>query len=146
MHPVIHINYLAVLASVAASMALGFLWYGPLFGNVWKKEMNIPADFKPAPGAMNKPLLLMAIGSFLTAYVLAHSTEIWRASVWGVGEDSHSATYGFFAGFFTWLGFYVPLLLNKIGWEGKSWKLFFIDASFNFVALQAAGMILAFWR
>ena len=29
------INYLAVLAAVVLQFALGFLWYGPLFGESW---------------------------------------------------------------------------------------------------------------
>lgn len=31
----VHINYLAVLGAAMASMALGALWYGLLFGNTW---------------------------------------------------------------------------------------------------------------
>jgi len=40
MAPPVEINYLAVLVAAIASMALGFLWYGPLFGNQWKKLMG----------------------------------------------------------------------------------------------------------
>ena len=34
------INYLAVLGAAAASIVLGFLWYGPLFGNQWAALMK----------------------------------------------------------------------------------------------------------
>ena len=40
MAPPVDISYLAVLVAAAAAMAIGFLWYGPLFGNQWKKLMN----------------------------------------------------------------------------------------------------------
>jgi hypothetical protein len=53
---------------------------------------------------------------------------------------------GFYSAFFTWIGFYVPLLLSGVAWENKSWKLFGINAGYYFTALLAAGMILAFWR
>jgi len=146
MHPDIHVNYLAVGAAMVASMVIGFLWYGPIFGKAWMKEMNWPPDHKPGPGVMRRAMILMVISTFLTAYVLAHEVLIWRPSVWNVGADSPDYIYGFFAAFFVWLGFFVPGLLNQVGWEGKSWKLFGINAAHHFVNLQVVGMILAYCR
>jgi hypothetical protein len=40
----------------------------------------------------------------------------------------------------------VPLLLGGVAWEKKSWKLFWINASYYFVMLQVVAMILAYWR
>lgn len=34
------INYLAVLIAAVASMIIGFLGYGPLFGKAWMRLMN----------------------------------------------------------------------------------------------------------
>lgn len=146
MQPDIHLNYWAILVAMIASVALGFLWYGPIFGKAWMKEMGISPDRKPDPKLMRRGLILMVIGSFLTAYVLAHGVEVWRPSVWKAGADAPAAVYGFFGGFFTWIGFYVPLLLSGVAWENKSWKLYSINAAYYFVMLQAVGMILAFWR
>ncbi len=146
MHPEIHINYLAVAAAVAANFGLGFLWYGPLFGKAWAKQMNFPPDFKPTPAQMMKSMGLMILGSFLTAFVLAHSVEVWRPSTWKAGPDEAAWTYGFFSAFFTWIGFFVPLLLSGVAWESKSWKLFGINAAYHFVGLQVAGAILTYWR
>lgn len=146
MEPQLQLNYLAMLAGVAVNVAVGFLWYGPLLGKAWAKEVGLPADFKPAPAQMFKSLALMVIGAFLTAYVLNHSTEVWRPSVWKAGEDAPAYIYGFFGGFFTWVGFYVPLMFNSVAYEGKSWKLFAINAGYYFVTLQAMAMILAYWR
>src|SRR6266581_4741888 len=112
MQPDIHLNYWAILVAVAATMVLGFLWYG----------------------------------SFLTVFVLAHTGEVWRPSVWKAGADGSAAFYGFTTGFLTWIGFYVPLLLGAVAWESKSWKLFGINAAYYFVMLQMVAMILAFWR
>ncbi len=146
MQPEIHVNYLAILAAIVANMVLSFLWYGPLFGKAWAKQVGLPMDQKPAPSVMVRAMILMVVGSFLTAYVLAHSAEVWRPSTWKAGPDEANWTYGHAAGFFTWVGFYVPQLLNSVAWEMKSWKLFGINAGYHFVALQAMGMILAFWR
>jgi hypothetical protein len=66
--------------------------------------------------------------------------------VWKAGADASAAFYGFSAGFWTWIGFYVPLLLGGVAWENKSWRLFCINAAHAFVMLQVVGMILALWR
>jgi hypothetical protein len=146
MHPAIHLNWLAILVAVIASFLVGGLWYGPLFGNAWKKEMGVPADAKASGAEMVKSLGLNVIGTFLTAFVLAHEVQVWRPSSWNAGADSAPAVYGFFGGFFTWLGFAVPVVLNGVSFERKSWKLFFINAAFLFVSFQIIGMILSFWR
>ncbi|MGQ0645566.1 MAG: DUF1761 domain-containing protein [Elusimicrobiota bacterium] len=146
MPPEINIHYPAVLAAMAANIVIGFVWYGPLFGKVWAREAGLPADFKPDPKLFARAMGLMVVGAFLTSYVLAHEVRVWRPSVWGAGTDSPDAVYGFFAAFFVWLGFYLPVLSGAVAWENKSWKLFLINAAFYFVALQAAGMILSFWR
>ncbi|MBE8432688.1 DUF1761 domain-containing protein, partial [Leptospira interrogans serovar Pomona] len=84
---------------------------------------------------MLKPMGLMVIGSFLTTYVLFYTTNVWRASSWHAGEDSPAYVYGFFSGFYTWLGFYIPVLINTVAFEGRSWKLFFINAGYNLISL-----------
>ena len=146
MHPAIHLNSMAIIAAIVAYMALGSLWYGPLFGGIWRREMKVPPDAKPDAGVMRRALVLMLIATFLTVFVLAHEVQIWRPSVWRLGPDAPSLTYGFYAGFFVWLGFFVPALLSQVAWENKSWKLFAINAGYYFVGLQLVGAILACWR
>lgn len=51
----LRINYLAILVGVIANVILGFLWYGPLFGKAWAKEMKMPPDFRS----------IMAMGLFM---------------------------------------------------------------------------------
>ena len=143
MHPTLHLNYAAIAAAVIVSFALGGLWYGPLFGKKWAELMGMKME-DAKPGKL--PFLLMIFGTLLTAYVLSHSVQIWRPSVWGAGEDQPSYMYGFFAGFFTWLGFYVPMLLGSVAWEGRPWKLFCLNATYHLINLQVIAMILAHWR
>ena len=146
MHPLIHLNWLAIIVAIIASFLLGGLWYGPLFGKAWRKEMGVPEGVKPSGAEMTKPIVLNIIGTFLTAFVLAHEVQVWRASSWNAGTDASAAVYGFFGGFFPWLGFQVPVLLNAVAFERKSWKLFFINAAYLFISLQLIGMILSHWR
>lgn len=146
MHPQIHLNPMGIILAVVASFLFGWLWYGPLFGKQWAKLMNMKMDCKPDAKAMCRSMGLTLLGIFLTTYVLAHSSEVWRPSTWGVGTDEPFYLYGFLSGFFTWIGYYVPLLLGGICWEGKSWSLFGLNASYHFINLQVIGMILAYWR
>ena len=146
MVPFIHLNYSAVFIAALAQMVIGFLWFGPIFGKVWAREMCKPADFRPSGSEMLRATVIQLVAAFLIAWVLAHVVNVWRPSVWGVGQDGPAWTYGFYAGFFVWLGFFVPLMLSALAWGGRTWKLFFIDAAGNFILLQVSGMILAFWR
>lgn len=144
MDPNIKLNAPAILAGAAASFVLGGLWYGPIFGKAWKRAQGIPEDAKPA--GMGKALALNAFGILLMSFVMAHDVAVWRPSSWGLSPDKPAYVYGFFAGFFLWLGFIVPMLLNSVAFEGKNWKVFGINASYQFVSLQLIGMILAYWR
>jgi hypothetical protein len=67
MQPDIHLNYWAILTAMAASIVLGFLWCGPILGKAWMKETGMSPDHKPDPKVMRRGMILMLIGSFLTA-------------------------------------------------------------------------------
>ena len=145
MHPEIHPHWPAVLACVLASFLLGGIWFGPLFGKVLMRSMSL-GDWKPSKGDMIQAFSLNIVGTFLMAFVLAHDVAVWRPSTWGMGTDQAPQVYGFFAGFFIWLGYAVPMLLNAVAFERRSWAYFGIKAGYHFLSLQAMGMILAFWR
>ena len=144
MQPQIHINFLAIPVAALASFVLGAIWYGPIFGKTWSAAMGF--SDKPGGAEIAKGSVLNLIGVLLMSFVLSHDVAVWRPSTWGVGADQPPYIYGFFAGLFTWLGYIVPMLLNGVGFERKSWKVFAITAPFQFLSLQAMGMILSYWR
>ncbi|MBK7711916.1 MAG: DUF1761 domain-containing protein [Bacteroidales bacterium] len=43
----IKVNILAILVAVVVNFFLGFIWYTPLFGKTWGKEMGYDPDMKP---------------------------------------------------------------------------------------------------
>ncbi|HEY0653694.1 MAG TPA: DUF1761 domain-containing protein [Chryseosolibacter sp.] len=138
------INFLAVVVATIVSFIIGFVWYTPLFGKAWAKEMGFTMDRKPTSGELTKGMLLNLIGNFFMAYVFAHNNEAW-SFVPGMDEMSMGAKIAN-AGIFTWLGFFVPQDLNKVAWGGRSWKLFFIDTGYHLVMLLAAAAILMLWQ
>ncbi len=113
-----------MIACVVASFAFGGVWYSLLFGKAWRKEMGVAEGQKVSGAEMGKSFGLNLFGAFLMAYVLAHSVAVWHPSAWNAGSDGPPYLYGFFAGLFNWLGFIVPIQLNSIAFEKRSWKLF----------------------
>lgn len=137
-----NINMMAILVAVVANFFVGFLWYTPLFGNAWAKEMGFDRTVKPAAGVLIKGMIFMVIGNFLMAWVFAHNIAAW-SFVPGTKEMSPMANI-MSATIFTWLGFYVPTDLSVVAWEKKSWKLFAINTGYHLVNLLVAAVILTY--
>ncbi len=144
--PPIYLNGLAIAAAAVSIIAIGFLWYGPLFGAAWMKEMGVAPDFKPNPALLKRAMLLMMAGALLTSIALACGIEICRPSIWRAGNDAASVIYGLCVALGAWAGFCVPMLLGGVAWENRSWKWFGINAAYHFVTLLTAAMLLAYWR
>jgi hypothetical protein len=134
------ISMTAILVATVVNFFVGFLWYSVIFKNPWAAEMGMPTDAKPPAGAMARGLIMGVIGNFLMAYVFAHNNAAW-SFVPGMDKMSVMGNIMSAAGF-TWLGFYLPVDLNTVAWEGKSWKLFAINTGYHFTIVLVAAIIL----
>src|SRR5438093_922186 len=112
-------------------IASGCRGFGP--SGMTSKAMGFQS--KPSGGEIARGSVLNLVGAFLMAWVLAHDVAVWRPSSWNAGADAPPYLYGFFAGFFIWLGFIVPMLLNGPAFERKPWKVFFIGAVYQLLSL-----------
>jgi len=137
------INIIAVLVAVVVNFVLGFIWYTPLFGKIWGKEMGYDPNMKPDKSVMLKGMAFMIIGNLLFAVVLAHNIAAWQY-VPGVKEMGPLAI-ALNSAIFTWLGFYLPGQLGATVWEKNSWKLFGINTGYHLASLLVVGLILTFW-
>lgn len=137
------INYLAVLVTAVITMALGALWYGPLFGAAWMKAINMsPEHMKMAKEkGMGTSYLIMAIGSLLMSWVLAIFVGSAEAHY-----QNWTAPFGVHIALYLWVGLVAPVTVGSVLWEGKPWKLWFLNAGYYLVALAIAGAILAVWH
>jgi Protein of unknown function (DUF1761) len=142
---VIYLNGWAILAAAAATITIGFLWYGPLFGGAWMKEMAMPADFKPEAAVLKRSMWLMLAGALLTAVVMAYAIALFRTSTVVAAAHLPSVMLGVVVACVAWLGFCVPMLLGTVAWESRSWRLFRINAGYHGVTLLVSGVILAAW-
>lgn len=142
--PEINVSIMAVLIAVVANFVFGFIWYTPLFGKMWAKEMGFEENMKPSGSDMAKGMISMIIGNFLFAWVFAHNMAVWNPITWGLAPSEMSpVANGLMAAFFTWMGFYLPVDIGAVTWEGKSWKLFWINTGHHFFMLVIAAMIIA---
>jgi hypothetical protein len=136
----VQINIVAVLVATVANFFFGFLWYTPLFGKAWAKELGIVVTGKPPAGALAKGMAMNVVGNFLMAYVFAHNNAAW-SFVPGMSDLSRVEII-LSAAIFTWLGFYLPTDLNTVAWEQRSWKFFFINTVYHLGAVLIAATIL----
>lgn len=138
------INFLAILTVVVVNFFLAFIWYTPLFGKAWGKEMGFDPNEAPKTSEFIKGLLFMLIGNFFFAFVFAHNISAWFFVPGMVEEGPLSNALS--AGIFTWVGFYLPGELGATVWQRNSWKLFGINSGFQLLSLLVASFILTYWR
>lgn len=125
------INLLAVALCAAASMAIGFVWYGPLFGKAWQREWGLSDE------AMKDANMVMIFGGFVAlnlfaAYILGHVL-----ATYGHPAVATSAMIGFGVG----LGFVATAIGGNYLFARKSLKLFMIDGGYWTVLYTVMGVI-----
>ncbi len=134
------ISYGAVLVSAVASMVIGSVWYGPLFGKQYMVALGMDQWTPEKKEAMKKSMMLAYAGQFgaslLMFFVLA----------WYTGLSDHPGVLGGINNaFWVWIGFVVPLKLGDALWGGKM-VLFWLGIGNMFLTLLAAGAIIGVWR
>ncbi len=130
------VNFWAVLASAVASMVIGSIWYGPLFGKKFMSAMGMDSWSSEKKAAMKKSMGLTYLWQFL-ASILMFYVFAWLMGALG----AKSAMDGIQAAFWVWLGFIVPLSLGNALWGGKM-ILFWLGIGNMLLTLGAAGVII----
>jgi uncharacterized protein YacL len=134
----IPVDYLSVLVAGIAAMILGALWYGPVFGKPWMRMMGFTKENMKA--MKMTPAVAMALGfvaALVMAYVLAQLLALAEMTY---GELSLSGALQ--DAFLVWLGFVAPVTLGVVIWEGKPWKLWFLNAGYYLVSLSIMAAII----
>ena len=132
----VEINYLAVVFAMLSSMIVGSIWYArSVFGNTWIKLAKI--DMKKQGAPVWVPILVTAVVSLVTAYVLAHviflNHKFFGNSFF---QDALSTA------FWLWLGFTAARFITHDAFEGRPWKLTVLNISHEFVTLMIMGLII----
>ncbi len=134
------LNYLAIFVSALAANVLGALWYSPLlFGKKWMKLSGLSPEKMETEKkkGMAHRYILNFLASFVMAYVLSPFIAV------GAMGNINSALL---LAFWLWIGFIATKLLGSTLWEGKSWGLYFLNISYELIAISLMAVILALWR
>jgi hypothetical protein len=132
----------AILPYIVSSVAyflIGALWYTPLFGKAWAKEIGTSMGESmdgTAKGRFVAGMLGQLVSSFL--YVAGVYMVIVLGNFYSLGGALTAACS--VSAFFV-----LSVNSGKLLFQGKP-KLFFIDSGYGVVGAFAAALILAFWR
>jgi len=131
------INWVAVLVASVASMVLGFVWFGPLFGKQWAllagyTEAEIEEGKKK--GGMGATYFMNFVSALITMAALQFLFQ-------KLGVESASLAIKYAFGL--WLGFFATAKYGGIMLWGKnkSWTLFWIESGYQLVQLVVAALI-----
>ncbi len=134
------INWLAVLAAALVGFAIGFLWYGPLFGKKWMVLTGLSSE-EIANGNMPK----IFIGTFVFQFVMAFCLAMF---FYGDPEASSNvnAGTGAFYGFLTGAGWVTTALGVNALFEQKSWSYIILNGAYWIIVFTLMGLVLGAWQ
>lgn len=137
----ITINYWAVVGAAVANMAVGMLWYGPLFGKQWKKMMGLTnEDMCKMPLTAAQAITGGAVTALIMSYVVSYEAYVWG----NFTGESGTVFFAFMLAFWPWLGYIATTQAGGWLWEGKSFKLFLLNAAGSLASLFAITLVLTF--
>jgi hypothetical protein len=123
-------NYIAIVLAALTNVIIGALWYSPaLFGKTWQKEMGYKKkDMNKMKKKAGQGYFWMTISSLVMAYVLGHFLTMFKVATFSAAAQ---------LAFWLWLGFIATVTLGGVLWEGRSCKLYCLNASYWLVSLCA---------
>jgi hypothetical protein len=130
------INHLAVLVGVILQFVIGFLWYGPLFGDPWMAAVGLDRatiDANP-PGAGE--WITNIFSAVVSMYVLA-----WLFVKMGVDTLIKGAGYGLLIGF----SFVLMSIMTSGMFARDPYELAWITGGYTTFGLLVGGAVLGAW-
>jgi hypothetical protein len=129
------LNHPAIIAAAILAFIIGGVWYGPLFGKQWMREVGLTPE--TAAAANQAKIFGLA---FLWTLVMAYNLGFF------LGDPSiglaMGAAYGFATGFgWTAMGLFIVGLFER-----RSAKLMMINGGYMTVTLTLMGLIIGAWR
>lgn len=134
MHYFVEVNWIAVLIGTVFNMALGTLWYGPLFGKLWRKIVKMEQEDLQSSAVMYLLPLIMAL---ISSYILAVLIEGLAITVWW---------QGLVIGVVIWLGIGSTAVFTTGTFENSprgAWLLFTL---YYLVVFAVEGVVFAVWK
>lgn len=161
------INFYIFFLAALVPLVIGFVWYGPLFGNIWMKEMQFT---KESLAGKNMALTFVlcyvfsVLIAFLLQYLVIHQSGVFSTLLESGSTELQGETLVYFEDFMTKYGnnyrtfkhgvlhgtmsgffFVLPILSIIAMFERKSVKYVAINAGYWIVTLAIMGGILCQW-
>jgi ABC-type phosphate/phosphonate transport system permease subunit len=130
-------NFLAVLVAIVFQFVLGFLWYGPLFGEPWMEMVGLDAATVEA----NPPGAGIWISNVISA-ALAMLVLAWLFVKLDVRTLLKGVWIGFMLGFAFML---MPVMISGMYADHPYW-LAWITGGNTVVGLMIGGAVLGSWK
>lgn len=142
MNEPITVNYLAIAVGAILSMAVGFVWYGPIFGKKWmeiigvdEEDMRKREDMQKNSGPLYGVQFLLTLFQVLVLAHLIGDTQL-------VGGLERSL--------WIWAAFILPTLAGTAMWNTDEkkvkWARFLIQGGYQLVMFATYGALLQFWK
>ncbi len=131
------INWIAWIIGAAAFMALGFLWYGPLFGKPWIAMMEKTGWKRDQMRANPGMYVVTLICALAASYVLALLIRKWGVVAWWKG---------LLYGGIIWIGVGASAMLTNSVFEGRPKGLWLLFSLYQLVLYAGLGVLFAVWR
>ena len=133
--PSVDVHWLAVIVAAVVNMVVGMVWYSKaVFGKEWSKLTGRKMEDMSGGG---KGYAVAAVAALVQAWVLAHFV---------VYAGSDTFWKGLVTGLWLWLGFVGLSMAAGFVFEGRSWKLWKVNAGYILVVLLINGGLLAAWK
>lgn len=136
------INYLAVLVCSILAMVLGYLWYGPFFGEKWMKITGADQNDLETRKKMQRNAGFLYFIQFLMTLF-----QVWILAYYIVGWQGAS---GLENSLWIWAAFVMPVVAGSAMWNNDSKQVsktrFFIQGGYQLTLFVMFGLILGFWR
>ncbi|MCC7019078.1 MAG: DUF1761 domain-containing protein [Ardenticatenales bacterium] len=132
-----HVNWIAIVVCVVAAMALGFVWYGPLFGKLWLELMGWgtknEAELKEMQSKAMPGYAVMAVGAAVMALVLQAVLHATGAATVGAAVIVAALL---------WLGFVATSTLGTAMFSDTDKRLWALNEGYVLVQMVLFAVIL----
>jgi hypothetical protein len=163
----VELNWLVVFGSALVPLAVGALWYGPLFGKAWMVQADMTEEKIMSANMMKiyglaivfsgmlaialTPIVIHQMGVYSTLQNLGVDTPGSETNLFlqdfmsKYGTNFRTFKHGALHGFITGLFIFLPVLGTNALFERKSWKYIFINVGYWAVSAMLMGGIISAW-
>ncbi len=132
-------NYLAILVLIVIHMAVGFVWYGVLFSEIWSQAAfhKSVAEMQKSGNMSAMPYIINIVGIIFLCFFVSWLVQKLKVQ---------SFLGGVFVGLYIAVGVVCPVVATHYAFLSISKKVMVLDSGMSGVLMLITGGVLAAWR